>query len=51
MKYEDKFRLTPEENRRFAKTNLTKLVFTNSRFEGLTITMPQTQTIIDGSGC
>ncbi|WP_294761317.1 Fic family protein [uncultured Lactobacillus sp.] len=50
MKYEDKFRLTPEENRRFAKTNLTKLVFTNSRFEGLTTTMPQTQTVIDGLG-
>ncbi|WEV43952.1 Fic family protein [Lactobacillus sp. ESL0684] len=50
MKYEDKFHLTAEENRRFAKTNLTKLVFTSSRFEGLTTTMPQTQTIIDGMG-
>lgn len=50
MLYEDKFNLTPEENRRFAKTNLTKLVFTNSRFEGITTTMPQTQTIIDGLG-
>ena len=44
MKYEDKIRLKP------GKTNLTKLVFTNSRFEGLTTTMPQTQTIIDGLG-
>lgn len=50
MKYEDKYRLTPEENRRFAKANLTKLVFTSSRFEGVTTTMPQTQTIIDGMG-
>lgn len=50
MNYEDKFCLTAEENRRFAKTNLTKLVFTNSRFEGVTTTMPQTQTIIDGMG-
>ncbi|WEV52124.1 Fic family protein (plasmid) [Lactobacillus sp. ESL0731] len=50
MEYKDKFQLTPEENRRFAKTNLTKLVFTNSRFEGLTTTLPQTQTIIDGMG-
>lgn len=50
MDYEDKFHLTAQENRRFAKTNLAKLVFTNSRFEGLTTTMPQTQTIIDGLG-
>ncbi|WP_251547833.1 Fic family protein [Limosilactobacillus caecicola] len=30
--------------------NLTRLVFTNSRFEGINTTMPQTQTIIDGLG-
>jgi hypothetical protein len=46
--YPDKFNLTPEQNRRFAKKNLVRLVFTNSRFEGLTTTLPQTQTIIDG---
>lgn len=30
--------------------NLTRLVFTNSRFEGVNTTLPQTQTIIDGLG-
>lgn len=48
MKYEDKFHLIPEENRRLAKTYLTKLVFTTARFEGITTTMSQTQAIIDG---
>lgn len=46
--YPDKFHLTEEQNRRFAKKNLVRLVFTNSRFEGLNTTLPQTQTIIDG---
>lgn len=42
------YHLTKDQNRRYAKSNLTNLVFTNSRFEGLTTTLPQTQTIIDG---
>lgn len=42
--------MSSEQNRRFAKQNLTKLVYTNSRFEGLSTTLPQTQTIIDGLG-
>ena len=46
--YPDKFNLTQEQNRRFAKKNLVRLVFTTSRFEGLITTLPQTQTIIDG---
>lgn len=46
--YPDKFHLTKEQNRRFAKKNLVRLVFTNSRFDRLNITLPQTQTIIDG---
>lgn len=46
--FPDKFHLTQEQNRRFAKKNLVRLVFTNSRFEGLNTTLPQTQTIIDG---
>lgn len=46
--YPDKFHLTKEQNRRFAKKNLVRLVFTNSRFEGVNTTLPQTQTIIDG---
>ena len=46
--YPGKFNLTQEQNRRFAKKNLVRLVFTTSRFEGLNTTLPQTQTIIDG---
>lgn len=46
--YPDKFNLTQEQNWRFAKKNLVRLVFTTSRFEGLNTTLPQTQTIIDG---
>ena len=44
--YPDKFHLTKEQNRCFAKKNLVRLVFTNSRFEGVNTTLPQT--IIDG---
>lgn len=50
MDYVDKIHLTQDQNRRFAKMNLTRLVFTNSRFEGVMTTLPQTQTIIDGLG-
>lgn len=32
--FEDKYSFTQDQNRRFAKMNLTRLVFTNSRFEG-----------------
>ena len=46
--YPDKFHLTKEQNRCFAKKNLVRLVFTNSRFEGVNTILPQTQTIIDG---
>ncbi len=42
--------MTADQNKRLAKQNLTRLVYTNSRFEGLTTTLPQTQTIIDGLG-
>ena len=48
--FEDKYNFTQDQNRRFAKMNLTRLVFTNSRFEGVNTTLPQTQTIIDGLG-
>lgn len=50
MKYADQYHLTSDQNRRYAKMDLVRLVFTNSRFEGLTTTLPQTQTIIDGMG-
>ena len=45
--YPDKFHLTKEQNRCFATKNLVRLVFTNSRFEGVNTILPQTQTIID----
>lgn len=48
--FKDKFNLTTEQNKRLARSNLVKLVYVNSRFEGLTTTLPQTQTIIDGLG-
>lgn len=50
MNYADKYDLTKDQNRRLAKMNLARLVFTNSRFEGINTTLPQTQTIIDGLG-
>lgn len=43
--YPDKFHLTREQNRRFAK-KFSQVSF-NSRFEGVNTTLPQTQTIID----
>lgn len=46
--FTDKFAFTPDENRRFTRMNYTKLVYTNSRFEGVKTTLPQTQTIMDG---
>ncbi|PIO85851.1 Fic family protein [Pediococcus damnosus] len=50
MQYADKYSLTREQNIRFAKKNFTRLVHTNSRFEGVSTTLPQTQTIMDGMG-
>lgn len=50
MDYQDKYHLTKDQNRRFARMNLTRLVYTNARFEGINTTLPQTQTIIDGLG-
>jgi hypothetical protein len=46
--YVDRYHFTPAENKRFARSNFTKLVHTNSRFEGVNTTLPQTQTIMDG---
>ena len=50
MKFEDKYKFTPDQNRRYAKSNLARLVFANTRFEGLTTTLPQTETIVSGLG-
>lgn len=50
MEFPDKYKFTPDQNRRFAKSNLARLVFANTRFEGLIITLPQTETIVLGLG-
>lgn len=50
MKFEDKYKFTPEQNKHYAKANLARLVFSNTRFEGLTITLSQTEMIISGLG-
>lgn len=48
--FRDKFQITPDQNRRFARANFVKLVHTDARFEGVNTTLPQTQTIMDGLG-
>ncbi|MCH4172379.1 MAG: Fic family protein [Lactobacillus sp.] len=48
VEFADQYQFTPEENKRFARSNFTKLVHTSARFEGVTTTLPQTQTIMDG---
>lgn len=48
--YKDKFKFSKDQNRRFAKLNLSRLVFTNSRFEGINATLLQIETIINGLG-
>ena len=50
LEYRDKYRMTKEQNRRLVKMNFTQLVHITSRFEGVTTTLPETQTIIDGLG-
>ncbi|MFD1472234.1 Fic family protein [Companilactobacillus mishanensis] len=47
-KYTDKFNLTEKENKFVAKKNFVQLIHSNSRFEGVNTTLPQTQTIVDG---
>lgn len=46
--YSNQYQFTPAENRRFTRANLTKLVYTNARFEGVKLTLAQTQTVLDG---
>ncbi|KZU95920.1 hypothetical protein Lp19_1199 [Lactiplantibacillus plantarum] len=50
MKFPDKFNLTPDQNRRYARMNFDRLVHTASRFEGVNTTLPQTKTIMQGMG-
>lgn len=45
---ENKYHLTQKQNRFLAKKNLVNMVYSNSKFEGVNTTLPQTQTIIDG---
>ena len=45
---EDKYNMTLEENVFLAKRNIVDNVYANARMEGLNITFPQTQTILDG---
>ena len=45
---EDKYNMTIEENIFLAKRNIVDNVYSNARMEGLNVTFPQTQTILDG---
>lgn len=45
---EDKYNMTLEENIFLAKRNLVDNVYSNAKMEGINITFPQTQTILDG---
>lgn len=45
---ENKYNMTLEENVFLAKRNLVDNVYANARMEGLNITFPQTQTLLDG---
>ena len=44
----DKYNMTLEQNVFLAKRNIVDNVYANARMEGLNITFPQTQTILDG---
>ncbi|GAA2968534.1 hypothetical protein C5L28_000172 [Lentilactobacillus parakefiri] len=44
----NKFRLTLKQNRFLTKKNLVSMVYSTSKFERVTATLPQTKTIIDG---
>lgn len=46
--YANQYQFTPAENRRFARANLAKLVYTNAHFEDVKLTLTETQTILDG---
>ena len=44
----DKYNLTIEQNIFLAKKNLVDNIYSNARMEGINITFPQTQTILNG---
>lgn len=45
---ENRFNLTLEQNVFLAKRNIVDNVYSNARMEGINVTFPQTQTILDG---
>ena len=45
---QDKYDLTLEQNIFLAKRNLIDNVYSNARMEGINVTFPQTQTILEG---
>lgn len=44
----NKYNMTLEQNIFLAKRNLVKNIYSNAKMEGINITFPQTQTILDG---
>lgn len=48
MLYPDKFYLTQDLNRRFARTNLARLIFSDLHFKKTNISLIQTQLVADG---
>lgn len=45
---QDKYNMTLEQNIFLAKKNLISNIYSNARMEGINVTFPQTQTILDG---
>ncbi len=45
---QDKYNLTKKQNIFLAKRNLVDNIYANARMEGINITFPQTQTILEG---
>ena len=48
MQFKDKYKFTVDENTRFARSQITRLVYNGSHIAGINATYPQTQTIVDG---
>ena len=44
----DKYNMTMEQNIFLARRNIVDNVYSNARMEGINITFPQTQTILEG---
>lgn len=45
---DNKYKLTLEQNIFLAKRNIVDNIYCNARMEGINVTFPQTQTILDG---